>query len=78
MDSQKSEGDRLEFSERVVQILVADIRASLEKQLDSEEVSRAFQETSDRLARRLELPKTSLSESVRGQLSALIVDMRLW
>lgn len=78
MDSQRSESDRLEFSERVVRILVADIRASLERQLEAEEVSRAFRETSDRLAKRQELPQTSLSESVRDQLSALIVDMRLW
>ena len=66
------------FSEQVVQILVADIRASLESQLSPEKISQAFQETSERLSKRLEPPQTSLPEGTRDQLYALIVDMRMW
>ena len=78
---------KLWFSEQVVQMLVDDIRASLYREITPEQVSLALQETSDRLAKRLdadnaaprqEPPQKPLPESVREQISALIIDMRLW
>ena len=78
---------KLWFSEQVVQMLVEDIRASLYRRITPEEVSLALQETSDRLAKRLdadnaarrqEPPEKPLPESVREQISALIIDMGLW
>ena len=72
------QSDQLWFSEQVVQMLVANIRDSLESQLTPEKVSQAFQETSERLAKHLDLPQNALPELVRGQLSALVIDMRLW
>ena len=45
---------KLWFSEQVVQMLVEDIRASLYRQTTPEQVSLALQETSDRLAKRLD------------------------
>ena len=44
---------KLWFSEQVVQMLV-DIRASLYREITPEQVSLALQETSDRLAKRLD------------------------
>ena len=71
------------FSEQVVRMLVADIRASLESQLTPEKVSQVFQAASERLEERLELPQTALLESVRDmalerQISDLIIDMSKW
>ncbi len=71
------------FSEQVVRMLVADIRAVLESRLTAEKVSRVFQEASERLEERLELPQTALPESARDmalerQISELIIDMRKW
>ena len=45
---------KLWFSEQVVQMLVEDIRASLYREITPEQVSLALQETSDRLAKRLD------------------------
>ena len=88
MGNRSVEKDQVWYSEQVVQMLVADIRASLERQLTSGKVSQAFQETSDRLADRLDgadrieerpkPPETSLPGSARDQISALIIDMRMW
>ena len=72
------QSDQLWFSEQVVQMLVANIRDSLESQLTPQKVSQAFQETSERLAKHLDLLQNALPELVRGQLSALVIDMRLW
>ena len=78
---------KLWFSEQVVQMLVEDIRASLYREITPEQVSLALQETSRRLAKRLdadnsarrqEPPQKPLPESVRDQISALIIDMGLW
>ena len=83
MGDQSGGRDQQLFSEQVVRMLVADIRAALESQLTTEKVSQAFQEAAERLAERLELPQTGLPESVRDmalerQISALILDMRKW
>ena len=83
MSDQPDGTDQQLFSGQVVQMLVADIRASLESQLTTERVSQAFQEAAKRLAEPLELPQIGLPESVRDmalerQISALILDMRKW
>ena len=78
MSDQPDGKNQVWYSEQVVQILVADIRASLERQLTPEEVSQAFQETSLKLGERLEPPQTSFPESARDQLYALIIEMRMW
>ena len=83
MSDQPDGTDQQLFSGQAVRMLVADIRAALESQLTTEGVSQAFQEASERLAERLELPQTALPESVRDmalerQISALIIDMRKW
>ena len=87
MEDQSAEKDQLLFSEQVVRILLSDIRASLHRELTPEQVSLALQETSDRLkkrldadnsARRQEPPQKPLPESVRDQISVLIVDILMW
>ena len=78
MSDQPDGKDQVWYSEQVVQMLVADIRAALESQLTPEEVSQAFQETSLKLGERLEPPQTSLPESAHDQILALIIEMRMW
>ena len=48
--------DQLLYSEQAVRMLGANVRAALESQLTPEKVSQVFQEASERLAERLELP----------------------
>ena len=55
---------KLWFSEQVVQMLVEDIRASLYREITPEQVSLALQETSDRLAKRLDADKGSSALSI--------------
>ena len=65
MSDQPDGTDQLLYSEQVVRMLGANIRAALESQLTPEKVSQVFREASERLEERLELPQTALPESVR-------------
>ena len=75
--SDRPVGDQQLFSEQVVQTLVEDIRSALENQLTPEQVSQAFQTTSDKLAERITPPRKRLPDSVVQQLSVLLIALRL-
>ena len=61
MSDQSDGTDQQLFSGQVVRMLGANVRAALESQLTPEKVSQVFQEASERLEERLELPQNRSS-----------------